>query len=49
MYAIRSYYAEPGLAADILPRHHLTMTGVDPDRLPEGEIAVVNEQRNNFV
>ncbi len=35
---------DPGLAADILPRHHLTMTGVDPDRLPEGEIAVVNEQ-----
>ncbi|GFM34996.1 hypothetical protein DSM101010T_33610 [Desulfovibrio subterraneus] len=35
---------ETGLAADILPRHHLTMPGVDPDLLPEGEIAVVNEQ-----
>lgn len=35
---------EPGLAADILPRHALTMTGVDPDRLPAGEIATVNEQ-----
>ncbi|GFM36536.1 hypothetical protein DSM19430T_12200 [Desulfovibrio psychrotolerans] len=35
---------EPGLAADILPRHHLAMAGFDPERLPEGEIAVVNEQ-----
>lgn len=35
---------ETGLAADILPRGHLSMPGVDPERLPDGNIAVVKEQ-----